>query len=118
MFAGKFGGDDLATHRGGSFLTTAVIGAVWTINIMVTGRTCLHVEILAEVAAHSFAEKLFPAVTIFRLGRIRIGLFQSGDLGIGLLVRGIDASRRRIEITSHTSLPGSHEQMGVDEHRK
>ena len=85
---------------------------------METRRTGLQAEVFAEVAAHAFAEELFPTVTIFRHRRIGVGLLESSHIGVALFVSVIDASGRGVEKALHASGPGRHQEMGVDEHGK
>jgi len=66
-------------------------------DIVVTGDTSLDAKILTEMAAHSLAEELFPAVAIFRVRWVGIFFFQARIVGSLLLEACINASRRGVE---------------------
>ena len=66
------------------------------------------------MAAHPFAEKLFPAVTIFRHGGVGIAFLQRYDIRLDLFVGCIDARRRSIKEPLDAELARRHEQMRID----
>src|SRR5712664_3004003 len=109
------GFNNLSTDCGGSFFAAAVPSAVWAIDIVKSRDAALQAKVLLKVAAHSFAEQLFPSVTIFAQGRVGIFFFERHDIGTLLLVAVVDASGGRIKKALHTLIPGGHQHMRVDE---
>ena len=60
---------------------------------------CVESEVFGVVTANSFHVELFPTVTVFRIGRVRIFFSQRRDVRFLLFVTGIDARAGRVEIT-------------------
>src|SRR5580658_1401804 len=97
MFAVDLGFDDLAANRRGSFFAPTVPGAPGSVDIVKARDTSVEAKILAEMAAHAFGEKFFPAVAVFGLRGVSVFFLEGGGFEGFLLVRVIDAGRRGIK---------------------
>src|ERR1700730_12975105 len=62
----------------GRFFSAAIPGSMWNINVVKPCDAALQAKILFENPTHALTEKLFPAVAVFRKGRIGV-LFLYGD---------------------------------------
>ena len=85
---------------------------------MVTGYTRREIKIFSKMAAHSFAEQLFPAVPVFRHSRVRIFFFQRNDIRRSLFVGGINAGAAGKEKSLDAHVARCLQQMRVDQHRQ
>ncbi len=116
VFAGEFGLDDLAANGGGGFFAAAVVGAVGAVDVVIAGDAGDEAEIFAEMAAHAFAEELFPAVAVFGQGGIGVLFLQGGDVFVALLVGVVDAGAGGVEIALDAVFLGGHAEVRVDQH--
>ena len=87
-----------------------------TIHIVITDDSCVDIEVLAEMAAHAFAEKLFPTVSILGHGGISIGLLECDHIRNRLFACCINACRRGKEEAVQFVLLCSHQKVRVDQY--
>src|SRR5580704_12367137 len=118
MFAVDLGLDYFAANRRGSFLAAAVPGAPGSIDIVKARDAGVEAKILAEMAAHAFGEKFFPAIAVFGLGGVSVFFLERGSFEGFLLIGVIDAGRRRIKKLLAAVVPGGLEHVRIDEHRQ
>ena len=104
----------LPADRCRRLLTSAVPRSMRTIHIVITNDSCIDLEVLAEMAAHAFAEKLFPTVSILGHGWISIGLLECDHIRNRLFACCINACRRGKEEAVHFVLLCSHQKVRVD----
>src|SRR5271155_3764947 len=97
MFAVDVGFDYFAANRGGSLFAPAVPRPPGSVHIVKACDAGVEAKILAEMAAHAFREKLFPAVAVFRLRGVSVFFLEGGGFKGLLLIRVVDAGRRRIK---------------------
>src|SRR5580704_1713364 len=97
MFAVDLGLNHFAANRGGSLFAAAVPRAPGSVDIVETCDAGVDTKILAEMAAHAFGEKLFPAVAVFGLRGVSVLFLEGGSFEGLLLIRVVDAGRRRIK---------------------
>jgi len=116
VLAGEFGLNHLAANRRRSLLAAAIPCAVRPINIVEARHTAHQAKIFFEVPAHAFAEKLFPAVAVFRHRWVRIAFLQRDNVLVDLLVAVVHARRRRIEKALHTLLLRSLQHVRIGQH--
>src|ERR1043166_3721359 len=118
VFARTFRLDDFPADGRRGFLASAVEGAVWSVDVGIAGDAGDGAEVLAEMAAHAFAEKFLPAVTVLGHGGIGVGFLEGDDVFAHLFVRGVNAGGGGVEETFDAGFLRGHEQVGVDEHRE
>src|SRR5580693_4840200 len=116
MFAADLGFDDFAANRGGSFFAAAVPGAPRSVDIVETRDAGVEAKILTKMAAHAFREKLFPTVAVFGLRGVSVFFLEGGSFERLLLIRVVDAGRRRIKKLLADMVLGSLEHVRIDEH--
>src|SRR5580704_11138890 len=97
MFAVDFGFDYFAANRGGSLFSAAVPRAPGTIHVVKARDAGVEAEILAEMAAHAFGEKLLPAVAILCLRGVGVFFLEGRSFEGLLLISVVNAGRRGIK---------------------
>ena len=95
VFSAEFGGDDFAANGRRRLFAAAIVGAVWPVDVVVTSDAGLDAKVLAEMAAHALAEKLFPAVAVLWHRGISIRLDQRRMVWIALLFGVVNAGAGR-----------------------
>ena len=118
VFAADFGFDHFAANGRGSFLAAAVPGSPRSIHIVKSCDAGVEAEILAEMAAHPFAEKLFPAVAVFGQRRVGVFFLQRGGFEGPLLVGVVDAGGGGIEKLLAAVLLRGLEHVRIDQDRQ
>src|SRR5690606_24218486 len=99
-------------------LATALPGAFGAVDVVVAGDAGLESEVLAEVAGHALGEQLLPAVAVLGVGGVGVLLLEGGDVGVGLLVAGVDAGRGGVEEAADLGVARSHGHVGGGQHRE
>ena len=109
---------NLSADRGRSFFTSSITRSMRPVHVMVADDSCIEIEVLTEVTAHALTEKFFPSVSVFGHRRIGVGFLERNEVGRRLLVRCIDACRRREEKALYVVMLCSQKKMRVDQHRQ
>src|SRR6185503_9183367 len=113
--AGQLRRRHLAAHRRRRLLASAVPGAERTVDVVEAHDARLDPVVLTVMRAEPLCDQLLPAVGVLRLGRVGVFFLQRRHRGFGLLVLGVDARRRRIEIALHAGGARRLERVEVDQ---
>ena len=106
---------DLTANRRRRLLATSVVGAERSEDVVEANDARLETEVFLVVAAVALHVELLPAVAILGVGRIRVLLFEGRHVGRLLLVPGVDARARRVQVALDAVDTRRLQRMQVDE---
>jgi len=108
--------DYLPADRRRRLLAASLPGA--TVDVVIPSDSRRQAEISKEMVAHASGEELLPTVAILRHCRIGVLLPQRLYISRLLLVRGVHAGRRGVEISLDVRLAGGKKHVRVDQARQ